>query len=86
MKKSTIKKCTCFVATLLLVCSNAFMSKQSVASADVSQERRYYDVPSISTYAAGDVETVTFASKDDTYVGTPNNVPYYFNLTLDNAC
>lgn len=86
MKKSTIKKCTCFVATLLLMCGSLFVGKPSVASAEVSLEGRYYDEPSISTCAAGDSEIITFASKDDTYIGTPNNVPYYFNLTLDNAC
>ncbi len=86
MKKSTIKKCACFVATLLLACGNAFVGTNSVVSAEVSLEGRYYDEPFISTYAAGDSYIVTFASKDDTYVGTPNNVPYYYNTTFDNGC
>lgn len=86
MKKSTIKKCTCFIATLLLVCGNAFTVKKSTASAEVSLEGRYYDEPSVSTCAAGDSEIITFDSKDDTYIGTPNNVPYYYSNVLENAC
>ena len=87
--KSTMKKSTCLVATLLLLVGSAFSAPTNVANAaaeEVSYEGRYYDVPSVSTRAAGDVETITFAQKDDQYIGLPNNVPYYYSNNLTNAC
>lgn len=85
--KSILRKITCFVTTALTVCCGALGMAANVASAEEVSERRYYDVPSISTYAnAGDVETVTFTRREETYIGTPNNVPYYYSLTLENAC
>ena len=85
--KSTIKKCTCFVATVLAALSGGFGMTVNKAAAEEALDGRYYDVPSISTYAsAGDVETVTFARREETFIGTPNNVPYYYSHTLNNAC
>ncbi len=83
------KKCTCVVATLLLVAGGAFgapANAPSVAKAEETYEGRYYDAPIVSTRAAGDVETVTFHHKSETYTVTPNNVPYYYSHTLSNAC
>ena len=85
--KSTFKKCFCSLAAVLTVFSGAFGMTANVASAEVSLEGRYYDVPGISTCAsAGDLEKITFTRKEETYIGTPNNVPYYYSVTLENAC
>lgn len=85
--KSVLRKVTCCVATLLVVCSGSFGMTANTASAEVSLDGRYYDAPVISTRAsAGDLETITFSRKEETYIGTPNNVPYYYSLTLENAC
>lgn len=85
--KSILRKATCFFATLMAVSGGAFGITANTASADESLEGRYYDVPGVSTCAsAGDIETITYASKEESYVGTPNNVPYYYNTNLDNAC
>lgn len=90
--KSTLKKFACFVAAFLLVAGSSFGTAVRSASAErvvleeVSIENRYYDAPVPSSRAAGDSEIITFATKDDTYIGTPNNVPYYYNYTLENAC
>ncbi len=90
--KSTFKKLTCFVAALLLVVGSSFgftaryVSAETIVSEEVSIEKRYYDAPVLSSRAAGDSEIITFATKDDTYIGTPNNVPYYYNYEFENAC
>lgn len=85
--KSTMKKCTCFVAAALAVAFGGIGLTPKKASADEASERRYHDAPMISTCAsAGDYEDIYFARKEVTYVGTPNNVPYYYSNTLSNAC
>lgn len=84
--KSILKKLTCFVATLMAVCGSAFSMTANAASADEALEGRYYDKPVASTRAAGDVETVNFATIDNIYIQTPNRVPLYYHGTLENAC
>ena len=85
--KSILRKVTCFVATLLLAFGGAFGVTPKTAAAEENAEVRYYDVPAISARAsAGDLETIAFDHKEDSYIGTPNNVPYYFNLAWDNGC
>lgn len=84
--KSILKKLTCFVATLVAVCGSAVNVTVNTASADQALEGRYYDKPVVSTRAAGDLETVNFASVDNIYIETPNRVPLYFAGTLENAC
>ena len=84
--KSILKKLTCFVATLVAVCGSAVNLTVNTAYADQALEGRYYDKPVVSTRAAGDVETVNFASVDNIYIETPNRVPLYYSNTLENAC
>lgn len=84
--KSILKKLTCLVATLTAVCGSAVNLIVNTASADQALEGRYYDEPVVSTRAAGDVETVNFASVDNIYVQMPNKVPLYHHGTLENAC
>ena len=83
--KSILKKLTCFVATLVAVCGSAVSLTANTASADQTVEGRYYDKPVVSR-AAGDVETIHFASIDNIYIETPNRVPLYYHGTLENAC
>ena len=83
--KSILKKLTCFVATLVAVCGSAVSLTANTASADQTVEGRYYDKPVVSR-AAGDVETINFASIDNVYIETPNRVPLYDSNTLENAC
>ena len=83
--KSILKKLTCFVATLVAVCGSAVSLTANTASADQTVEGRYYDKPVVSR-AAGDVETINFASIDNIYIETPNRVPLYYSNTLENAC
>ena len=83
--KSILKKLTCFVATLVAVCGSAVSLTANTASADQTVEGRYYDKPVVSR-AAGDVETINFASIDNIYIETPNRVPLYDSNTLENAC
>ena len=83
--KSILKKLTCFVATLVAVCGSAVSLTANTASADQTVEGRYYDKPVVSR-AAGDVETIHFASIDNIYIETPNRVPLYDSDTLENAC
>lgn len=84
--KSIFKKLTCLVATLIAVCGGAVSLTVNTASADQALEGRYYDKPVASTRAAGDVETINFASVDSSYIQTPNRVPLYHNTTFENAC
>ena len=84
--KSIFKKLTCLVATLIAVCGSAISLTVNTASADQALEGRYYDKPVASTRAAGDVETINFASVDNIYIETPNRVPLYHNTTFENAC
>ena len=84
--KSILKKLTCLVAALVAVCGSAFSLTANAASADEALEGRYYDKPVVSTRAAGDVETVNFATIDNIYIQTPNRVPLYYHGTLENAC
>ena len=84
--KSILKKLTCFVAALMAVCGSAFSLTANTASAEESLNGRYYDKPVGSTRAAGDVETINFASIDNIYIETPNRVPLYDSDTLENAC
>ena len=84
--KSIFKKLTCLVATLIAVCGSAVSLTVNTASADQALEGRYYDKPVASTRAAGDVETINFASVDNIYIETPNRVPLYHNTTFENAC
>ena len=84
--KSIFKKLTCLVAALTAVCGSAVSLTENTASADQALEGRYYDKPVVSTRAAGDLETVNFASVDNIYIETPNRVPLYYSDTLENAC
>ena len=84
--KSILKKLTCFVAALMAVCGSAVSLTTNTASAEEALEGRYYDKPVVSTRAAGDVETINFATIDNIYIETPNRVPLYYSTTLENAC
>ena len=84
--KSISKKLTCFVETLMAVCSGSFGLTANAASADQALEGRYYDKPVASARAAGDVETINFTTLDNIYIQTPNRVPLYYSHTLENAC
>lgn len=84
--KST-KKSTCFIVAALTVLLGGAGIVPKTASAEETTERRYHDESVISTRAsAGDYEDIYFARKETTYVGTPNNVPYYYNTTFSNGC
>lgn len=93
----SIKTSTCIIAALLIVCGNTFATTKTTASADMVMdtaladivvEDRYYDAPiGGSRLAPGESEIITFAWSDDTYIGLPNNVPYYHNIEgYDNSC
>lgn len=84
--KSISKKLTCFVATLMAVCSGSFGLTANAASADQALEGRYYDKPVASTRAAGDIEIINFSTLDNIYIETPNRVPLYHVSSLENAC
>ena len=84
--KTTLKKMISFTVTALTVFGASFGMMGNTAPVEEG-EKRYYDVVLPATCAsAGDYEIITFARKEETYIETPNTVPYYFSPTLDNAC
>lgn len=84
--KPILRRNTCFALAFLAACGTLGM-RVNAASADVS-EARYYDTYGVSPCAdAGSVEKIEFSRREETvYIYTPNNVPYYYNVSLTNAC
>lgn len=84
--KSILRKRTCLiVATFTALCGASGMlgNTTSTEQEPVGQDR-YYDAPGISLCATS--EYVTYARYEMEYIETPNNVPYYYTTTLENAC
>lgn len=86
MRSKIFKRLTLFCAAVFLVCCAVIGATVAAdVRADGSNENaRYYDAPGIMPYAGH--ETITYSRKEEENLYLPYNVPYYYEINLENAC